>query len=88
MMGMPLDLRFVIGEISRQAEDFLVGATSREQGRAGIAELIAVDYSQLDHTERKTVVEGVMAILEHDDFFGTEFVGNPFADEPDPPDHE
>jgi hypothetical protein len=34
--------------------------------------------------DRVAVTAGVMAALEHEEFFGLEFVGNPFQDEPDP----
>jgi len=59
-----------------------------DQGRAGIAELLTIDYDYLAPADRKKVIDHVMAILEHDDFFGTEFAGNPFAeDDPEAEDH-
>lgn len=75
---MPADLRPIIDEIASQADDFLAGLTDRVHARAGIAELLNMDYPDLGPAERKTVSEAVMAILEAEDFFGTEFVGNPF----------
>jgi hypothetical protein len=30
--------------------------------------------------DRTVVVAGVMSVLEDEDFFGTEFVGDPFSD--------
>jgi len=83
---MPDHLRHIIDEIADRADDFLEGATSREQGRAGIAELLTMDYPDLGPEDRATVVTGVMAVLEAEEFFGTEFVGDPFKDEPDPTD--
>jgi hypothetical protein len=75
-----MDLRAIIDEIANQADDFLAGATDRKQGRAGIAELLTVDYNYLSPDDRKTVTDGVMAVLEEEDFFGAEFVGDPFTD--------
>ena len=79
---MDLDLRPIIDEIANRADDFLEGATSRVQARAGISELLTMDYAGLDHEVRTRVTDGVMAVLESEDFFGTEFVGDPFADDP------
>ena len=77
---MPADLRPIIDEIASQADDFLAGSTDRVHARAGIAELLNMDYPDLAAADRKTVSEAVMAILEAEDFFGTEFVGNPFVE--------
>jgi hypothetical protein len=76
-----MNLADIIQEIASQADDFLAGASNREQGRAGISELITVDYPQLSPGERKQVTDAVMAILEDEDFFGTEFAGFAFDDE-------
>ncbi len=81
LFPMPTDLRPIIEETASEADDFLAGATSREQGRAGIAEFLTVEFNFLAAVERKTVIDAVMSILEEEDFFGTEFVGNPFTDE-------
>jgi len=78
-----MNLAAIIDEIASQADDFLAGATDRAHGRAGIAELINMDYPHLSDDDRKRVTDGVMALLEAEDFFGTEFVGNPFEDETD-----
>mgnify|MGYP001599611103 CR=1 FL=1 len=78
---MPLDLRPIIDEIASRADDFLAGGTDRAHARAGIAELVNMDYPQLDAADRGHVTAGVMAVLEAEDFFGTEFVGNPFDDD-------
>jgi hypothetical protein len=81
---MDVNLRPIIDEIASRADDFLAGARDRAQGRAGISELLTIDYPDLNPTQRGEVVAGVMAVLEHEDFFGTEFVGGVFDDsEPD-----
>jgi hypothetical protein len=76
-----MSLQAIIAEIADQADEFLGGVTDRAQGRAGIAELINMDYFHLSPADRKTVTDGVMAVLEEEEFFGTEFVGDPFKDD-------
>jgi hypothetical protein len=78
---------FIIAEIADQAEGFLAGVTDRAQARAGIAEQINLDYFTLGPADRAAVTAGVMAALEAEEFFGTEFVGDPFTDDPEP-DHD
>lgn len=78
---MAADLRPIIDEIANRADDFLAGTTDRAQARAGIEEVITMDYAGLAPLERSLVVTGVMIVLEDEDFFGTEFVGDPFKDE-------
>lgn len=80
---MEIDLRPIIEEIASHADDFLDGVSDRAQARAGIAELITLDFVDLTPAQRTNVIAGVMAVLESEDFFGTEFVGDPFADEAD-----
>ena len=77
---MDIDLRPIIEEIAFQADDFLEGVTDRAQARAGISEMITLDYSDLTPAQRNQVTDGVMAVLEKEDFFGTEYVGDPFQD--------
>ncbi len=69
-----MSLERVLDEIASQADDFLARASNRAQARAGIAELLNADYPQLTAAEREKVTVGVMAILEAEDFFGTEYV--------------
>ncbi|MEO6243978.1 MAG: hypothetical protein ABIQ12_00975 [Opitutaceae bacterium] len=82
---MPADLRPIIEEIALRADDFLEGNPDRAHARAGIEELITMDYPALSSPDRATVVAGVMRVLSEEDFFGIEFVGDPFseADEAD-----
>jgi hypothetical protein len=77
---MPADLRPIIDEIANRADDFLVGSRDRAQARAGIEEVITMDYPTLGLADRTLVTAGVMSVLEEDDFFGTEYVGDPFSD--------
>jgi hypothetical protein len=77
---MSADLRPIIDDIANRADEFLAGASDRNQARAGIEELITMDYPTLLPLDRTVVVTGVMGVLEEEDFFGTEFVGDPFSD--------
>jgi hypothetical protein len=84
---MSADLRPIIDDIASRADDFLEDARDRAQARAGIEELITMDYPTLNPLDRKVVVTGVMSALEDEDFFGTEYVGDPFSD-PDSADED
>ena len=77
---MSSDLRPIIDEIASRADEFLAGARDRAQGRAGVEEVITMDYPTLSPPDRTVVITGVMSVLEDEDFFGTEFVGDPFSD--------
>ncbi len=80
---MTANLRPIIDDIASRADDFLVGTQDRAQARAGIEEVITMDYPGLVSPDRATVVAGVMSVLEDEDFFGTEYVGDPFSDPQD-----
>lgn len=77
---MTADLRPIIDDIANRADDFLAGTQDRAQARAGIEELITIDYPSLVPGDRTVVIAGVMSVLEDEDFFGTEYVGDPFSD--------
>ena len=79
--GMPIDLRPIIDDIANHADEFLADATDRKQGRAGVEEFITLEHPELSAHDRRTVVDGVMAVLEAEDFFDTEFVGDAFSDD-------
>ncbi len=76
-----MNLRPLIDEIASQADDFLNGVTDRQQARAGIAELLSMDYPQLGPADRKLVSDHVMAVLEDENFFDGGFAGHSFNDE-------
>jgi hypothetical protein len=78
---MTADLRPIIDEIANRADEFLAGTCDRAQARAGIEEVITMDYPTLAASDRTVVITGVMSVLEDEDFFGTEFVGDPFSDD-------
>ena len=80
---MSVDLRLIIDDIAHRADDFLGGTRDRAQARAGIEEVITMDYGELIPSDRKAVIAGVMSVLEEEDYFGTEFVGDPFSDSDD-----
>lgn len=76
-----MHLAAIIAELADQADEFLKGVTDRAQARAAIAEQINLDFFELTPVDRKTVIEGVIATLEAEEFFGIEFVGDPFSDD-------
>ncbi len=76
-----MNLAAITAEIVDQADDFLAGLTDRPGARAAIATLIDADYFTLSAADQKTVTDSVIAALEADEFFGLEFVGDPFSDD-------
>lgn len=76
-----MNLRPIIDEIASQADDFLAGVTDRKEARAGIDELITMDYPKLGASDRKLVADSVMAVLEDESFFNGGFAGHSFDDE-------
>jgi hypothetical protein len=76
-----MKLRPFIDEVASQADDILAGITNRAEARSSIAEFISMDYPKLPPGDRKTVVDGVMAILEDEGFFGERFVDSFDADQ-------
>jgi hypothetical protein len=77
------DLRPIIDDIADRADEFLSGVRDRRQARAGVEELLTMDYPTLHPADRAEVVNGVMGVLEEEDFFGAEYVGDPFQDDED-----
>ncbi|MEI6464231.1 MAG: hypothetical protein WCQ89_05875 [Verrucomicrobiota bacterium] len=76
-----MNLPFIVDEIASRVDDFLPVHSDRAQARAAIANFMTLDYPEVPPELRPEVIRGVMALLEVDDFFGIEFVGDAFADE-------
>jgi hypothetical protein len=64
-----MKLHAIIDELADEADEFLAGAGSRSEARAGIAERLTIAYPKLAPDERAIVTDGVMKILEEEDFF-------------------
>jgi hypothetical protein len=75
-----MDLQPIIEDIANRADDFLVERSDRKDAREAIAALLTEEQPALGVKDRKKAVDGVMAILEGEDFFGTEFVGDSWKD--------
>lgn len=69
-----MNLRPLIDDVASQADDFLAGIRDRTLARAEIAEFVALDFPKLHDADRKLVVDGVMAVLDDESFFGERFV--------------
>ena len=78
---MAADLRPLIADLASRADDFLAGIKERSRAREEIAELLTLEYPQLDALTRQSVTAAVMSVLEAEDFFGTQYVGDAFADD-------
>ena len=77
---MPDPLNQLIAEIADQIVEFHAGAKTRANVRGSIAEFLDLEYFTLAPAERTAVTDGVMSVLEADEFFDTEYVGDIMAD--------
>lgn len=75
------DLWPIIDDIASRADEFLLGVRDRRQARAGIEELLTMDYPGVIGSDRTVVITGVMSVLKDEDYFGTEYVGDAFRDD-------
>ena len=64
-----MDLKSIVNEICDQADDFLAGVARRDEAKAGIAELLTMHYAKLSPVDRKSVIDQVMRVLDHEGFF-------------------
>lgn len=81
-----MDLREIIDEIAIQADDFLANSPDRGEARAAVTELITSQFPDLSEKARHVVLDGVMHVLEDEDFFGPSITTGKWAD--DSPDDE
>lgn len=75
-----MDLREIIDEIASQADDYLANSPDRGEARAAVAELITTQFPDLSEKSRHVALDGVMHILEDEDFFGPPVVVGKWAD--------
>jgi len=73
----------LINDLFARAEDLLTGIAGRPAARSRLHEELVLDYPAIPARARSEIVIGVMTLLDADDFFGWEFCGDPFADEPE-----
>jgi hypothetical protein len=66
-----MSLKPIIDDIADQADDFLDGVTTRSDARAVISEQLTIQYPRLSGAERGKVVDGVLAVLDSEEFFGS-----------------
>ena len=64
-----MSLKPIIDDIANQADGFLDGVTTRSEARAAISEQLTIKYRTLSGIERSKVIDGVLAILDDEDFF-------------------
>ena len=81
-----MDLREIIDEIASQADDYLANSPDRGEARLAVAELITTQFPDLSEKARHVALDGVMHILEEEDFFGPSGTTGRWAD--DSPDDE
>lgn len=76
-----MKLRPFIDEIASQADDILSGITDRSEARTSLAEFVELEHPRFSPADRKGVVDGVMAVLDSEGFFGERYVDSFDADQ-------
>ncbi|MEY3608568.1 MAG: hypothetical protein RLZZ447_1356 [Verrucomicrobiota bacterium] len=76
---MILDLRPLARDLAQRAGDLLPSSPDRTGARRLFLEEIELEYPSLGPIERSQVADWTLALLDADDFFGVEYVGDAFA---------
>jgi hypothetical protein len=76
-----MNLRPIIEDIARLAEDFITDRTDRAKARLDIVEFITLEHPRLAASDHRRVADQVLAILEADGFFPERFVDSFDADQ-------
>ncbi|MEN9812264.1 MAG: hypothetical protein RL479_950 [Verrucomicrobiota bacterium] len=76
---MILDLRPLAQDLAQRAGDLLHPIPDRNGAKRLLLEEIEVEHPALGPGERAQLVAWTLALLEADDFFGVEYVGDVFA---------
>lgn len=64
-----MDLRSVIDEVANDADECFADCESTSDCRDAIKQLVSERYPALSIADRRAVVNGVIAILQEEDFF-------------------
>ncbi len=67
-----MNLNSLVDEVANEADSFLATVEGRKETREAIADYVSDNYPELSRKEHNVVVNGVINILESDDFFGVE----------------
>jgi hypothetical protein len=76
---MILDPRPLARDLAQRAGDLLQPLPDRAGARRMLLEEIELEYPSLVPVQRAQVADWTLALLEDEDFFGTEYVGEAFA---------
>lgn len=76
---MILDLRPLAHDLAQRAGDLLHPLPDRPAARRMLLEEIELEYPSLVPIQRAQVADWTLALLEEEDFFGVEYVGDAFA---------
>lgn len=75
-----MEIASIVAVIADQADDILRGVASRREARATIGEHLSSNYQRLSEADRLKVINGVMGILEEEDFFAAGKNGDQWAE--------
>jgi hypothetical protein len=70
-------------DLVERADELFPAGSDRTAVRLALVEELSLEYPGLAARERAPIVAGVIAQLEADDYFGWEFCGDSFAEEPE-----
>jgi len=73
-------LQSIIDSLADQADDLLVDAENRKEARTAIGDALASEYPKLNGVDRQKVIDGVMQILDQEDFFSSSGGADPSED--------
>jgi hypothetical protein len=76
---MILDLRPLAHDLAQRAGDLLPPLPDRPAARRGLLDELELEYPALGPAQRAQVADWTLALLEDEDFFGIEYVGDAFA---------
>ena len=76
-----MELKAIIAATANEADTLLEGVTSRKEARSVVGDALTARYPQLNAVDRQRITEGVMAILEAEDFFSSHQSGDQWSED-------
>jgi hypothetical protein len=64
-----MDLKAIINAVADEADDFLVGISSKSEARTAILAYLSDNYPDLNPGDSARVTSGLLSILDNEGFF-------------------
>ncbi|WP_221028805.1 hypothetical protein [Actomonas aquatica] len=68
-----MNLNRLVDEVADNADSFLSDVVGRKETRDAVADHVQENYPDLSRKEQTVVINGVLEILEGEDFFGSDY---------------